>query len=68
MKRKRFSVEQIVAVLKQGELGMPVAVAHASFGGLADTLPNIGKQISWPKRKSCGRKQKGQFRRTGLNV
>jgi hypothetical protein len=25
MKRKRFSVEQIVAVLKQGELGMPVA-------------------------------------------
>lgn len=25
MKRKRFSVEQIVAVLKQAELGMPVA-------------------------------------------
>ncbi len=25
MKRKRFSVEQIVAVLKQGELGLPVA-------------------------------------------
>jgi hypothetical protein len=24
MKRKRFSVEQIVAVLKQVELGMPV--------------------------------------------
>ena len=24
MKRKRFSVEQIVAVLKQAELGMPV--------------------------------------------
>jgi putative transposase len=25
VKRKRFSVEQIVAVLKQAELGMPVA-------------------------------------------
>ena len=25
MKRKRFSVEQIVTVLKQAELGMPVA-------------------------------------------
>ena len=25
MKRKRFSVEQIVAVLKQAELGTPVA-------------------------------------------
>ena len=28
MKRKRFSVEQIVAVLKQAELGMPVAVLN----------------------------------------
>ncbi|MEY4933624.1 MAG: hypothetical protein RLZZ403_1944, partial [Pseudomonadota bacterium] len=25
MKRKRFSVEQIVAVLKQADLGLPVA-------------------------------------------
>ena len=25
MKKKRFSVEQIVSVLKQAELGMPVA-------------------------------------------
>jgi len=25
MKRKRFSVEQIVAILKQAEMGMPVA-------------------------------------------
>jgi len=25
VKRKRFSVEQIVAVLKEAELGMPVA-------------------------------------------
>ena len=25
MKRKRFSVEQIVAIVKQAEMGMPVA-------------------------------------------
>ena len=30
MKRKRFSVEQIVAVLKQAELGMPAAYSAAS--------------------------------------
>ena len=39
MKRKRFSVEQIVAVLKQAELGMPVAdlilqdIAAKKWGG-----------------------------------
>lgn len=35
MKTKRFSVEQIVACLKQAELGMPVA--DRDFG--ADVLP-----------------------------
>ena len=34
MKRKRFSVEQIVAVLKQAELGMPVAAEHNEPGAL----------------------------------
>ena len=29
MKRKRFSVEQIVAVVKQAELGLPVAASSA---------------------------------------
>ena len=33
MKRKRFSVEQIVAVLKQAELGMPV-VDILRMGGI----------------------------------
>lgn len=35
MKRKRFSVEQIVAVLKQAEAGMPVAelIRH---GGISE--------------------------------
>jgi len=33
MKRKRFSVEQIVAVLKQAELGLPVAdLVHQTLG------------------------------------
>ena len=36
MKRKRFSVEQIVAVLKQAELGMPVADLIRQFGLLRD--------------------------------
>jgi hypothetical protein len=30
MRKKRFSVEQIVAVLKQAELGLPVSVLHGS--------------------------------------
>lgn len=32
MKKKRFSVEQIVAVLKQAELGMPVAEVTRTVG------------------------------------
>jgi putative transposase len=32
MKKKRFSIEQIVAALKQAELGMPVA----------DLIPQVG--------------------------
>lgn len=32
MKRKRFSVEQIVAVLKQAELGMPIAELTRQIG------------------------------------
>jgi putative transposase len=32
VKKKQFSVEQIVAVLKQVELGMPVADATRQFG------------------------------------
>jgi putative transposase len=33
MKRKRFSVEQIVAILKQAEVGVPVAelIRHAGI-------------------------------------
>ena len=46
MKKKRFSVEQIVAVLKQAELGVPVAevirkvrISEQTFtGGRSSTL------------------------------
>jgi hypothetical protein len=40
MKKKRFSIEQIVAVLKQAELGMPVADLIQQGGYLGtDVLP-----------------------------
>lgn len=38
MKRKRFSVEQIVAVLKQAELGLPVADLIRQTGISAQTF------------------------------
>ena len=43
MKRKRFSVEQIVAIVKQAEMGMPVAeLIRAGGDQRADVL-------SWKK-------------------
>ena len=38
MKRKRFSVEQIVAVLKQAELGLPVADLVRQIGIFEQTF------------------------------
>ena len=38
MKRKRFSVEQIVAVLKQAEVGVPVAELIRQVGISEQTL------------------------------
>ena len=39
MKRKRFSVEQIVAIVKQAEMGMPVAeLIRAGGDQRADVL------------------------------
>ena len=35
MKRKRFSVEQIVAVLKQAEMGPPLRTSSATSGLLS---------------------------------
>jgi transposase-like protein len=44
MKRKRFSVEQIVAVLKQLEVGVPVAELIRQVGISEQTLYRWKKQ------------------------
>lgn len=48
MKRKRFSVEQIVAILKQAEVGVPVVE-------LCPAVP--GRQVSPSRPSTAGRKQ-----------
>lgn len=40
MRKSRFSVEQIVAALKQAELGMPTAAPIARCNGVLATIPN----------------------------
>ena len=44
MRRKRFSVEQIVAVLKQAEMGAPVAELIRQVGITEQTLYRWKKQ------------------------
>lgn len=44
MKRKRFAVEQIVGVLKQSELGVPVAELVRQVGITEQTLYRWKKQ------------------------
>lgn len=46
MKRKRFSVEQIVAVLKQAELGMPVVDLIRQVGISEQTFYRWKKQYA----------------------
>ncbi len=46
MKRKRFSIEQIVAVLKQAELGMPVADVIRQVGISEQTFYRWKKQYA----------------------
>jgi len=46
MKKKRFSVEQIVAVLKQAEMGMPVADLIRKVGITEQTFYRWKKQYS----------------------
>lgn len=54
MRRSRFSVEQIVAVLKQVELGMAVADACRKMG--------ISEQTFYRWKKQYGRLEPGQAR------
>ena len=46
MKKKRFSVEQIVAVLKQAELGLPVADLVRQVGISEQTFYRWKKQYA----------------------
>ncbi len=46
MKRKRFSVEQIVAVLKQAEMGMPVGDLIRQIGISEQTFYRWKKQYA----------------------
>jgi putative transposase len=46
MKRKRFSVEQIVAVLKQAEVGLPVADLVRQVGISEQTFYRWKKQYA----------------------
>ena len=46
MKRKRFSVEQIVAIVKQAELGMPVAELIRRVGISEQTFYRWKKQFT----------------------
>ena len=58
MKRKRFSVEQIVAVLKQAEAGMPVAELIRHVG--------ISEQSFYRWKKSYAGLQSDQVRQLKL--
>ena len=57
MKRKRFSVEQIIAVLKRAELGVPVAELIHQVGITEQTLYRWKKQY-----KVLGTDQVRQFK------
>ena len=46
MKRKRFSVEQIVGVLKQAEVGVPVAELIRKVGSSEQTFYRWKKQYT----------------------
>jgi putative transposase len=46
MKKKRFSIDQIVAVLKQAELGMPVADIIRQIGISEQTFYRWKKQYA----------------------
>ena len=54
MRKKRFSVEQIVAVLKQAELGLPVADLIRQVGISEQTFYRWRKQYAGLSRTRCG--------------
>lgn len=57
MKHKRFSVEQIVSVLKQAELGMPVAELTRQVGISDADVLSMEKGVLGHGVRSCARAQ-----------
>ena len=53
MARKRFSVEQIVAVLKQAEMGLPVAEQVLQSSTVAPSAQIARLSRSWGKGEVC---------------
>jgi hypothetical protein len=49
MKRKRFSVEQIVAIVKQAEMGLPVVRRRAP---LSTDMPALGRSSRKARHRS----------------
>jgi putative transposase len=47
VKKKRFSVEQIVAVLKQAELGVPVAEVIRKVGIRRADFLSLEEAVCW---------------------
>jgi transposase InsO family protein len=60
MKRKRLSSEQIMAVLKQAELGMPACLCGPQVG--------ISKRTFYRRRKQYASIQSGEVRKLGVPV
>jgi hypothetical protein len=55
MKKKRFSVEQIVGVLKQAEVGVPVAELIRKGGSASrPSIAGRSSTLVW-SRTRCGR-------------
>jgi putative transposase len=68
MKRKRFSVEQIVAVLKQAELGMAVSDVTRQMGISEQTFYHWKKQYAGLQSDQVRELKQLQDENTRLNV
>lgn len=72
MKKKRFSVEQIVTILKQAELGMPVAELIRRVGISEQTFyrwkkQNLGLEVDEVRSPSKARFNSALFCQTQQN-
>lgn len=67
MKRKRFSIEHIVAVLKQAELGTPVADLIRKVGITEQTFYRWKKQYKGLDRNKCENSKNSKRRTRGSN-